>query len=97
MNKPKTMQDLLIRQHIGINDIRAVAREIFDGETTGAGPEGYVITACSYDDLPEHVQGFINKAVLAFKVENVLDANEPEDRREADVASFAEDDAIPQS
>lgn len=77
MSKPSTMLDLLRDGHVGLNDVRTVAREIFDGKTTGAGPEGYVITACSYDDLPEHVQGFVNKAILAFTVENVLDAGEP--------------------
>ncbi len=92
MSKPNTMLDLLREGHIGLNEVRDIAREIFDGKTTGAGPEGYVVTACSYDDLPEHVRGFINKAVLAFAVENVLDAREPEDRSDAYAVSFEEGD-----
>lgn len=79
MDKPNILRDLLAAGHISLTDVRNVAREIFDGKTTAAGPgqgglEGYVLTASQFDDLPEHVQGFVIKAVLAFGVENVLDA-----------------------
>jgi hypothetical protein len=76
MNKPNTLKDLLIGSHISLQEVDTIARSIFDGETTAAGPEGYVITAVNYDDLPEHVQGFVRKAVLEFRVENVLDVAE---------------------
>ncbi len=93
MNKPKTLHDLLIGQHISLRDVEDIARTVFDGKTTAAGPEGYIITACSYDDLPDHIKQYVRKAFFSFTVENVLDARGPEDRREADEASFAEDDA----
>ena len=76
MNKPKTLQDLLIRQHIGLNEVNAIARALFTDATTMAGPEGYLVTGVNFDDLPDHVQGFIRKAILQFTVKNVLDAGE---------------------
>lgn len=88
MNKPETLKDLMVGQYIGRNEIESIARTFFDGKTTAAGPEGYVITAVSYDDLPAHVQGFILKAILEFKIENVLDAN---DVAEEDVLGSPED------
>ena len=44
-----------------------------------------------YDDLDDRARGYIDKVVLEFPVENVLDAAEPEERREADLASFEAD------
>jgi hypothetical protein len=76
MSKPKTIHDLLIGQHISLRDVEDIARNVFDGKTTSAGPEGYVITACSYDDLPNHIRDFVRKAFFFFAVENVLDAND---------------------
>ena len=93
MTKPNTMLDLLSEGHIGLNEVTAIARALFNDATTMAGPEGYLVTGVNYDDLPDHVQGFIRKAILQFTVENVLDADGPWDRDEADEASFAEDDA----
>lgn len=81
MNKPNTLRDLLVAGHISLTDVRGIARMIFDGKTTAAGPlegavSGYVLTACKFDDLPEHVRGFVIKAILAFGVENVFEAAE---------------------
>lgn len=93
MDKPNTLRDLLAAGHISLTDVRNIARMVFNGETTAAGPaeggiEGYVLTACKFDDLPEHVQGFVIKAILAFGVENVLDAENDSEphymRRDAD-------------
>lgn len=84
MGKPTTLKDLLAGSHITKSEVRKIARDIFNGETTGAGPEGYVITAVNFDDLPEHVQGFVLKAILEFKVENVLDKHRPETEDEDD-------------
>lgn len=83
MDKPNTLRDLLAAGHISLTDVRNVAREIFDGKTTAIGPlqggiSGYVLTASQFNDLPEHVQGFVIKAILAFGVENVLDAEKPD-------------------
>jgi hypothetical protein len=80
MNKPETLKDLMIGGYVGRNEIEAIARALFNDETTMAGPEGYVITGVNYDALPPHVQGFIIKAILEFKVENVLDANADTDK-----------------
>ena len=74
MNKPKTLHDLLIGQHISLREIEDIARTVFDGKTTGAGPEGYIITACHYDDLPKHIKEYTRKAFFSFTVENILDA-----------------------
>lgn len=76
MNKPSNLKDLMIGGHIGRSEIDAIARTLFDGKTAAAGPEGYIITAVAYDDLPKHVRDFILKAILEFSVENILDANE---------------------
>lgn len=78
MSKPNTLKDLLRDGHISLGEVRSIAKDIFDGETTAAGPEGYVITACKFEDLPDHVQGFIVKGILEFSVENVFDAKEDE-------------------
>lgn len=79
MSKPTKLKDLMIGGHIGINDINAIARALFTDATTMAGPEGYLVTGVNFDDLPEHVQGYIRKAIKEFSVENVLDANEADD------------------
>ena len=95
MNKPMTLKDLMIGGHVGRNEIDAIARTLFDGVTTAAGPEGYIITSVSYDKLPPHVQGFIAKAILEFNVENILDAAEPftiDANGEAECALQADDD-----
>ncbi len=78
--KPKIIKDLLAGGHITIGDVKSIARTMFDGEqVTDAGEgglEGYVIEACTFDELPIHVQGFIIKAILEFKVQNFLDVKE---------------------
>lgn len=76
MSKPIILKDLLREGHITLSEVRKIARDIFNGKTTAAGPEGYIITAAKFEDLPEHVQGFIVKGILEFKVENVLEAHE---------------------
>ena len=75
--KPETLKDLLAGGHIVLGEVRNIAKSIFDGQMTAAGPEGYIITAARFDDLPDSCQQFIIKAVLEFKVTNVLDAVEP--------------------
>ena len=82
MSKPETLHDLHLDGQFSLRDADAIARTIFDGENElveSESPEGYVVTACAYDDLPEHIQGFIRKAILAFTVENVLDAADADD------------------
>lgn len=79
--KPKIIKDLLANGHITIGDAKNIARSIFDGHNTADGTgqgglEGYTITACNFDDLPDHVQGFIVKAILEFQVQNFLDVKE---------------------
>jgi len=93
MAKPQTLKDLMIGGHVGRNEIEAIARALFTDATTMAGPEGYLVTGVNYDDLPPHVQGFIFKGILEFKVENVLDANEAEGPHddEAHYAAFGPD------
>ena len=96
MSKPNTMLDLLTEGHIGRTDIEAIARALFTDATTVAGPEGYLVTGVNYDDLPDHVQDFIRKAILQFTVENVLDAGEPEDDPEGTrpITNEPEDDGF---
>ncbi len=77
--KPETLKDLLAGGHIVLGEVRNIAKSIFDGKMTAAGPEGYIITAAKFDDLPDSCQQFIIKAVLEFKVTNVFDAAEPDD------------------
>ena len=74
--KPETLQDLLKSGGCSLGEIRNIAKSLFTSQTTGAGPEGYVVTFPDFDDLPAHVQDFIIKAVSLSKIENVLDAAE---------------------
>ncbi len=76
MGKPTNLKDLMIGGHIGRSEVETIARALFNDATTMAGPEGYLVTGVNFDDLPEHVRGFIIKAILEFSVENVLDAAE---------------------
>lgn len=78
MTKPNTLKDLLAEGHISLSEVRVIARGMFDGETTAAGPEGYIITAANFDDLPDSARQFIVKGILEFKVKNVLDASDDE-------------------
>jgi hypothetical protein len=78
MTKPKNLKDLLAEGHISYGEVERIATSIFNGTTTAAGPEGYIITACRLDSLPAHVRDFIVKAILEFKVTNVLDRQYPE-------------------
>lgn len=79
MPKPNTMLDLLKDGYINLGEVNVIARAIFNVETTMAGPEGYLVTSVNFDDLPDHVQQFVRKAILQFTVENILDANEPDE------------------
>lgn len=82
MSKPETLKDLLKEGHISLGEVNKIAASIFDGSTTAAGPEGYIITACTFDDLPDHVRGFVRKAILEFRVHNVLDRDEDEEKED---------------
>jgi len=75
MGKPSTLKDLVIVNQASLIEARAFARTIFDGKTFTDEVKGYVITAPNFDDLPEHVRGFILKGILESKVENILDLN----------------------
>jgi hypothetical protein len=76
MSKPSNLKELLRDGHISIGEVCKIAESIFDGQTTSAGPEGYMITAVHFEDLPNHVRGFILKGILEFKVQNILDVAE---------------------
>jgi len=87
--KPKIIKDLLAGGHITSGDVKNIARSMFDGKNTADGTgqgglEGYIITACTFDELPDHVQGFIVKAILEFKVQNFLDVKEEADNPAGD-------------
>lgn len=76
--KPKTLQDLLVGGHITNREVEFIARSIFDGQTRSSVDnddilDGYVVKACDFDTLPDHVKGFVLKAIRAFRVENILD------------------------
>lgn len=86
--KPKTMLDLKIGGHVGVHEIEAIARAMFDGETVMAGPEGYVVTVARFEDLSDSTRSFIRKAVLAFTVENILDVESVVTTKD-DVSAFA--------
>lgn len=91
MSKPSTVLDLVQGGHMTMSEVRVIARQLFDGATTGAGPEGYVITASNYDNLGDHVKQWIDKAILAFAVENVLDAHDGELTDEEMIEASIED------
>lgn len=74
MSKPTNLKELMEAGHLTKEEVRGIARSMFDGKTTAAGPEGYVITAVSFDDLDERLQQYIIKVLLQFPIENVLDA-----------------------
>ena len=96
MSKPNTLHDLLIDGQVSLQDIENIARTVFDGriKTTGfPAPEGYVMTAGSYDDLPEHIQSFVRKAFFYFTVENVFDAAGADDKTH--VLAETDDDSNP--
>ena len=90
MTKPQTLQDLIKGGHATIGDARDIATYVFDGHTTGAGPEGYIVTFPNLAELPDHIQQFIVKAFALSKVENVLDAAESDEDE-----SLAVDDVEP--
>ena len=79
MTKPVTLHDLLMGDHVTLRDVDDIARAMFDGNEKYYGLSGYVLTASSYDNLPEHVRAFVRKAVFSFSVENVFDAVEEGD------------------
>jgi hypothetical protein len=87
--KPKNLKDLLAGGHITKSEIRKIARTIFDGSTTAAGPEGYVITAAKFEDLSDACQQYIVKSILEFKVENVFD-------KKSDGLFMDSDDTLPE-
>ena len=93
MSKPKTLHDLLLGQHITLREVEDIARSVFDGKTTAAGPEGYVITAATYDELPPHLRDSVRKAFFHCTVENVLDANEA-DEDETEVEGWDDDEEL---
>lgn len=86
MSNPETLADLVRGGHASLGEVREIAKDIFDGKTSGAGPEGYVVTFPLFDDLPDHVQSFILKAFQFSKVENVLDYQSRIDEQAEDLA-----------
>jgi hypothetical protein len=79
MSKPNTLHDLHLDGQFSLADADNIGRDIFDGNrAVPGGLDGYLVTTCDYDDLPDHVKGFVRKAILAFNVENILDAGKPE-------------------
>ena len=80
MSNPETLADLVRGGHASLGEVREIAKDIFDGKTSGAGPEGYVVTFPVFDDLPDHIQQFVIKAFQFSRVENVIDFH---DRMEA--------------
>ena len=87
MSNPETLGDLVRSGHATLGEVRNIAKDIFDGETSGAGPEGYVVTFPVFDDLPDHVQQFVIKAFQFSKVENVLDRKDRLESIQAEVES----------
>lgn len=86
MSNPETLADLVRSGHATIGEVREIAKHVFDGETSGAGPEGYVVTFPLFVDLPDHIQQFIIKAFQFSKIENVLDYNDRIDEQAEDLA-----------
>ena len=74
MSKPTTLKDLMIAEGLTTGDVQKIARGIFNGDTELAhGPEGYVVIAPKWDDLPTLAKDFIVKALLESHIMNVLD------------------------
>ena len=77
MSKPQTLHDLHLDGQFSLQDAEKIARTIFDGTNElleSESPAGYIVTACAYDDLPQHIRDFVRKAILSFTIENVFDA-----------------------
>ncbi len=91
IKKPARVFDLVQHGHMTMGEVRKIAQNFFDGKTTGAGPEGYIITAVALNDLPENLRQWIDKAILQFPVENVLDANMSVEAEVAAEAGFYEE------
>ena len=75
MGKPKTLKDLMIAGEITNGMLDVLARDLFNDDhifpTIDSLP--YDIFTPIYDDLPEHVRGFIRKAILESTVKNILE------------------------
>lgn len=89
MPKPTTLKELLDAGHITLGDVRTVARDILstyssENPTKAESLNGYIITPPSFDDLPDHVQGFFVKAVLGSTIENIFDQTAANDEEEDD-------------
>ena len=86
MSKPEKLLDLMVAGEVTRGDVEKIARMIFNGVTQHNGPEGYTLTVANFDNLPEHVRGFIVKGVLESSIENILDRsdNEVEDDEDVD-------------
>jgi hypothetical protein len=68
------IMDLLAAGHITKGDVRKIAAALFSQDTvaTAAFPEPYTVKLPDFNSLPEHVQGFVVKAILHAEVAPVL-------------------------
>lgn len=78
MSVPKTLKELMESGNLTRGEVRKLARLVFDGKTKlSQSHVPYGVTLPVFDDLPEHVQGFIVKAILNSKLSTLWDHENP--------------------
>jgi hypothetical protein len=82
MPKPEFLRDL------DRSEERKAAKLLFNGQTT-VHLEGYVVTLPNFDDLGDHVQMFIMKAIGQGTLRNVLEDLRTDHERLADEEAAA--------
>lgn len=99
MPRLDTLKDLMVTGDLSMGEARNLTKTVFDGETTlNQAILPYNITMPAFDDLADHIQQFLIKAMLEAKVVNFLDAkdndNDPDNgsiyglvREDADLGS----------
>ncbi len=74
MTKPETLKDLMIASDLTVGEARRIAAKLFDGRAVVDQTEvPYHVVLPVLDDLPDHVQQFIVKAILESRIINYMD------------------------
>lgn len=80
MPKIETLKDLMIASDLSMGEVRNLTKLVFDGESTLTQDVlPYNITMPKFEDMADHIQQFLIKAMLEAKIVNLFDQFTPEE------------------
>lgn len=93
MPQPKTLKELLIAEGVTTQELNNLAEQIFTSDRE-FNAFGYLINLPDFQGLPNHVQGFIRKAILESSIMTVLDKPKKSKKKSNEKISEEEKDSF---